>query len=175
MRTTPHEQIFKRWREESQTTVYDFARHVHLGELLEREKRLPSTFMIMPPPSWHPDVWTDIARMRTMNMLQERKGQEMHLCPLQFDIVDRLIIQLSMPGETVYDPFGGLMTVPYCAIKLGRMGRGVELNPRYWHDGVGYCREAEKQFDVPTLFDYLAYEAQEAIVEPVRDGAAGDL
>ena len=175
MRTTPHEQIFKRWREESQTTVYDFARHVHLGELLEREKRLPSTFMIMPPHSWHPDVWTDIARMRTMNMLQERKGQEMHLCPLQFDIVDRLIIQLSMPGETVYDPFGGLMTVPYCAIKLGRMGRGVELNPRYWHDGVGYCREAEKQFDVPTLFDYLAYEAQEAIVEPVRDGAAGDL
>jgi hypothetical protein len=28
----------------------------------------------------------------------------MHLCPLQFDIVDRLIEQFSMEGEVVFDP-----------------------------------------------------------------------
>ena len=33
-------------------------------------------------------------------------------CPLQFDIVDRLIERYSNPGELVYDPFGGLFTVP---------------------------------------------------------------
>ena len=47
------------------------------------------------------------------------------------------------------------------AIKLGRYGLGVELNTRYWSDGVKYCQEAEKQRDIPTLFDLDAIEAQE--------------
>ena len=37
-------------------------------------------------------------------MQQERRSQQMQLCLLQFDIVDRLITQLSMTGETVFDP-----------------------------------------------------------------------
>lgn len=159
--TLPHEKIYKLWRGESASTVYDFDRHVHLGELMERDKRLPSTFMLMPPHSWHPDVWTDVARMRTMNMLQERKGQELHLCPLQFDIVDRLITQLSMPDEVVYDPLSGLGTVVYEALRLGRRGIGVDLNSRYHTDAVAYCREAEKQRNVPTLFDLEACALKE--------------
>lgn len=158
----PHEQLYKIWREESLSTVYAHLRHVTACELLERDKRLPSTFMLLPPHSWHPDVWTDVARMRTMNMHQERRGQEAHLCPLQFDIVDRLITQFSMAGDLVYDPFAGLMTVPYCALKLGRVGWGVELNPRYYADGIRYCQEAEKQATIPTLFDLEAYRHQEA-------------
>jgi hypothetical protein len=157
---TPHEKLYKIWREESLSTVYSYLRHLSACELMEREKRLPSNFMLFPPHSWHPDVWTDVARMRTMNMLQERRGQEMHLCPLQFDIVDRLITQLSMPGDVVFDPFAGLMTVPYCALKLGRLGWGVELNTRYWHDGVRYCQETEKQQAIPTLFDLTAFEQE---------------
>jgi DNA methylase len=149
----PHEKIFKAFRNNSLTTVYDFEEHVRLGEALEAKGRLPTTFMLLQPASWHPDVWTDITRMRTLNMLQERKGQQQHLCPLQFDIVDRLITQFSMPGETVYDPFGGLMTVPYCAVKLGRRGVGVELNPTYFHDGLAYVQSAAADNAVPTLFD----------------------
>ena len=80
MATLPHTQIFRRWREQCLSTVYDFDRHQELGEDLEREKRLPSTFMVMPPHSVHPDVWTDIARMRTLNMIQQRTGHVMHLC-----------------------------------------------------------------------------------------------
>lgn len=49
--------------------------------------------------------------------------------PLQFDIADRVILQMSNPGDVVLDPFGGLMTVPYRAISLGRIGWGVELSP----------------------------------------------
>ncbi len=103
-------------------------------------------------------------------MEQARKGQEMHLCPLQFDIVDRLIVQCSMEGETVLDPFGGLMTVPYCAVKLGRVGVGIELNPGYWRDGARYCRAAEQAAKVPTLFDLVAQEdadAKENIETPI--------
>jgi hypothetical protein len=89
---------------------------VRIGEALERIGTLPATFMAIAPGSHHPDVWHDVNRMRTLNMLQQRKGAEMHLCPLQFDIVDRLIERYSNPGDLIFDPFGGLMTVPYRAL-----------------------------------------------------------
>ena len=92
----PHDVMFKLYREYSLANVYDFEHHVTIGEALEVSGKLPTGFMLLPPQSWHPDVWTDIARMRTLNAEQYSKGQEMHLCPLQFDIVDRAIIQYSM-------------------------------------------------------------------------------
>jgi hypothetical protein len=81
--------------------------------------------------------------------------QQFHLCPIQFDIVDRLLDRYSMPGEVVYDPFGGIMTVPYCAVKAGRIGRASELNPRYFADGVAYVESAAAEASVPALFDLL--------------------
>jgi Helicase conserved C-terminal domain len=161
----PHEKIFKKWRDESINCIHDHNHHVANCEIMDRDQRLPATFMVMPPHSWHPDVWTDIARMRTLNMEQERKGNVMHLCPLQFDIVDRLINQFSMPGEIVFDPFGGLGTVPYCAIKLGRIGQACELNGGYWKDGVRYCKSAEANQSVPNLFDLVREEDELALID----------
>jgi DNA modification methylase len=112
--------IFKMFKQHSLQNVYDFRHDVRIAEAVDKSGWLPTTFMLLQPQSWHPDVWTDITRMRTLNGAQAAKGKEMHLCPLQFDIVDRAIEQYTMEGETVYDPFGGLMTVPYCAIKLKR-------------------------------------------------------
>ena len=91
-------------------------------------------------------------------------------CPLQFDIVDRLIVQFSMSGETILDPFAGLMTVPYCAVKLGRSGIGIELNAGYFRDGALYVEAAARQATVPTLFD-LSPDAEEstAAMEPTED------
>jgi hypothetical protein len=135
--------------------VYDFEAHVRIGEHLDQSGQLPATFMLLSPASWHPDVWTDINRMLTLNTEQSRKAQAMHVCPLQFDIVDRLIGRYSNPGELVYDPFGGLMTVPVRAMKLGRRGRSVELNPGYFLDGVKYCQAAEHRVMMPSLFGLL--------------------
>jgi len=81
---------------------------VSLSETLEASMRLPVTFMLLPPQSWHPDVWTDITRMLTLNSVQHAKGREMHLCPMQFDLIDRAVRQFTMPGETVFDPFLGI-------------------------------------------------------------------
>lgn len=74
-------------------------------------------------------------------------------CPLPLDIVERLIVRYSNPDEVIFDPFAGLFTVPYMAVKLGRRGWGNELNPLYWENGVKYCRDAEMQRSMPTLFD----------------------
>ncbi|WP_214103190.1 DNA methyltransferase [Acrocarpospora catenulata] len=158
----PADEVFRLFRDHNLTHVYDYEAHVAAGEALEAKRRLPSGFMLLQPPSWHPDVWTDVARMRTLNMMQERKGQQFHLCPLQFDIVERLINQFSMRGELVFDPFGGLMTVPYCAIRMGRRGLGVELNPQYFRDGVAYVEAAEREASLPTLFDLVDLETRES-------------
>lgn len=93
--------------------------------------------------------------MRTLNTIQSVKGKEQHLCPLQFDIVNRVIEQMSNPGDIVLDPFGGLMTVPYCALNKGRKGWGIELSPVYFLDGAQYCAQAANNKQAPSLFDFL--------------------
>ena len=143
------------YRKYSRQTVYDYAEHVRLAEELDKDGRLPSTFMVVAPGSWDMTVWDDINRMRTLNTTQSRRRQQMHVCPLQLDIVERLIERYSNPGELVADPFAGLFTVPYTALKMGRKGKGVELNPDYFRDGVGYCEAAEAEQEAPTLFDLL--------------------
>ncbi len=129
--------------------------------------------MLLPPASWHPDVWTDVTRMLTLNGQQYAKGKEMHLCPLQFDIVDRIVRQFSMPGEVVLDPFGGLMTVPYRALKLGRKAVGIELNPRYFLDGCAYVEAVSRELATPSLFDFLREAEVADSEEDVEARAAG--
>ena len=65
--------------------------------------------------------------MRTLNGDQSARNLTQHVCPLQFDIVDRIITRYTNKGELVFDPFGGLMTVPYRALTLGRRGAASEL------------------------------------------------
>ena len=162
LKDLPHDAIFRIFRQYSLERVYDFEHHVRIGEALELEGRLPVTFMLLQPQSWNPDVWTDITRMLTLNGAQSASGKEMHLCPMQFDLADRVISQMSNPGDTVFDPFGGLMTVPYRAIKLGRYGVGCELNPAYFFDGAAYCKAAEIEAATPTLFALDACEQKKA-------------
>ncbi len=143
------------YRKYSRDTVYDYQEHLELAKKLDADGHLPATFMVLAPGSWNDEVWDDINRMRTLNMNQKLKGRQMHVCPLQLDIVERLINRYSNPGEVVFDPFGGIMTVPYMAVKMGRDGWANELNPDYFRDGLGYLREADAERDVPTLFDLL--------------------
>ena len=147
--------IFQMFKRHSLENIYDFRYDVKIAESVDESGWLPTTFMLLQPQSWHPDVWADVVRMRSLNTMQGSKGKEQHLCPLPFDIVDRCIEQYSMPGETVMDPFGGLMTVPYCAIKAKRRGIGIELAPNYFMDGAAYCAAAERELSMPSLFDAL--------------------
>lgn len=158
--------VYKRWKAWNLAEVYDYEHHVAIGEALALRGRLPTTFMLVPPHVvGRDDIWTDVARMRTLNMTQQAKGLQQHLCPLQFDIVDRLIRRFTNEGETVLDPFGGLMTVPYCALKMGRKGVGIELNPGYWADGVKHCEAAERGRAMPGLFDLLQAETIEHVAD----------
>lgn len=153
------DKLAKAFTEYSLANVYDYDFHVRIGQELELRGALPSTFMSLAPGSHHAEVWHDVNRMITLNGNQTQKGLQNHVCPLQFDIVDRLITRYSNPGDLVHDPFGGLMTVPYRAIKLGRRGSASELNTAYFFDGVQYLQAAEKEVAMPDLFASLEESA----------------
>jgi hypothetical protein len=155
----PPDQMSRLFTEQTLRQVYDYESHIRIGEELEGRGALPATFMSLAPGSWHPEVWHDVNRILTLNTEQSRKAQAMHVCPLQFDIVDRLINRFSNPGDLVYDPFGGLFTVPLRALKAGRRGRAVELNPGYFLDGVKYLQAHDEASSMPGLFDLVEDEA----------------
>lgn len=142
--------VFKRYSLEH---IYDYRAHVRIGEELESKGKLPATFMSIAPASHDQMVWDDVNRMLTLNGEQTRRGLQNHICPLQFDIVDRLIERYSNKGEVIYDPFAGLMTVPLRAVLLGRFGKGSELSTDIFKDGVRYLTLADTEKAIPTLFD----------------------
>ncbi|MED9905254.1 MAG: DNA methyltransferase [Lachnospiraceae bacterium] len=144
------------YRKYSRQHVYSYEEHVKLAKELDKNGRLPATFMVVAPGSWNiMEVWDDINRMRTLNTSQSRRRAQMHVCPLQLDIVERIINRFSNEGDVVYDPFGGLMTVPMTAVKMRRRGKACELNADYFRDGVGYLQATEDEMDAPTLFDFF--------------------
>ena len=152
----PVDKLQQAYRKYSRENIYNYDEHVKLAEDLDKDGKLPATFMVVAPGSWNNlEVWDDINRMRTLNTTQSRRRAQMHVCPLQLDIVERIINRYSNEGDVVYDPFGGLMTVPMTAVKMHRFGKGCELNADYFRDGVGYLQSAENEIDEPTLFDFM--------------------
>ncbi|EGY53104.1 DNA methyltransferase [Neisseria shayeganii] len=151
----PPDKLSRAFTDWTLKNVYDYETHVRIGEELETRGALPSSFMSLAPGSGDGMVWHDINRMLTLNGQQKARNVQLHLCPIQTDIVDRLIERYSNPGELVYDPFCGLGTVPYRAVKMGRKGQGSELNPGYFLDSVQYLKAAEQEVQMPSLFDFM--------------------
>lgn len=148
----------RRYHDFSKGNVYDYQEHVALGEQMEKLDAISKEFMTIPPASTNPDVWDDISRMKTLNTTQSRRRQTMHVCPLQLDIVERIIHRYSNPGDLVLDPFGGLGTVALMAMKMGRKGYSIELNPDYFRDAVGYLKSEDEKEEQVTLFDLMEQE-----------------
>ena len=155
IRNVPVSDLQRVYRKYSRDNVYSYEEHVQLAKELDKDDKLPATFMVVAPGSWSDSVWDDINRMRTLNTTQSQKNQQMHVCPLQLDIVERIINRYSNEGDLVYDPFGGLMTVPLVALKMNRRGYASELNPDYFRDGVGYLQAEEAKDNQITMFDFI--------------------
>lgn len=152
------DKVYKWIRAWSLNEVYDWDFHQEVGELLSAKDKLSKTFSSIGVDSPNENVWTGITHMHGLNARQQANKAEKHICPLPFDIVDRVIDSWSMPGDVVLDPFAGLFTVPYIAIKKGRKGIGVELNQKYFTDGLHYLRTEEMKQTIPTLFDVIKEE-----------------
>jgi hypothetical protein len=61
---------------------------------------------------------------------------EKHVHPLQLDVIERCVTLWSNPGDKVFTPFMGVGSEVYGAVKLGRLGIGVELKPSYYRQAL---------------------------------------
>ncbi len=81
---------------------------------------------------WAEAAWTDIRESRTLNVAEGRGEEDTkHICPLQLDVIDRLVRLYSNPGEIVFSPFTGIGSEGYMSLKLGRRFYGCEIKPEY--------------------------------------------
>jgi DNA modification methylase len=94
--------------------------------------------------------WDDIRLDRVLPYREARDQQdEKHIHPLQLDVINRCITLWSNPGEKVFTPFMGVGSEVYEAVKLGRLGIGVELKPSYFRQAQKNLLHIERVEDVP--------------------------
>lgn len=96
-------------------------------------------------------VWMDINQFDTLQRKSAREDKdEKHICPLQLEVIKRCIELWSNPNDIVLDPFAGIGSTPYVALRMGRRGLGIELKESYYNQAVKNCNEA---LDMPVLHD----------------------
>lgn len=81
---------------------------------------------------WAECCWTEIRETDTLNVSEGRgENDTKHICPLQLQVIDRLVRLYTNPGELVFSPFAGIGSEGYTALKLGRRFYGCELKDEY--------------------------------------------
>lgn len=81
---------------------------------------------------WAECTWDDVRETDTLNAAEGRGPDDTrHICPLQTEVIDRLVRLYSDPGEVVLSPFAGIGSEGYVSLKLGRRFYGCEIKPEY--------------------------------------------
>lgn len=102
-------------------------------------------------------VWMTVRQGNVLNGRMARgEEDERHICPLQLDVIDRCLTLYSNPGDLVLDPFNGIGSTGYQALKMRRRYLGIELKPEYAAQAAKFLAEAEASQE--TLFDAVAAE-----------------
>ena len=90
------------------------------------------------------ETWYGIRETDTLNVAEARSNEdERHICPLQLGTIERCIRLWSNEGDTVLDPFGGIASTGYQALKFNRKAILIELKQAYWNVGVRNIKRAE--------------------------------
>jgi len=97
-------------------------------------------------------VWFDIRQGNTLNIQQAReKEDERHVCPLQLDVIARCLELWSNKGDTILDPFAGIGSTGYQALKMDRKFIGIELKKSYYDVSVKNLKAVQKIKNIKTL------------------------
>jgi DNA modification methylase len=111
---------------------------------------------------WARPIWYNIRESDTLNARIAREDKdERHVCPLQLPFIARCVRLWTNPGETVLDPFAGIGSTGYEAVRLGRTFMGIELKRSYWERAVENLKAAEAQSGM-SLFSRESFEEEPA-------------
>lgn len=115
------------------------------GENPERVSHTHESFPVNVWQNYASPVWMDIRQSDTLQKKSARDDKdERHICPLQLEVIQRCIELWTNPNDIVLDPFAGIGSVPYTAVKMGRRGIGVELKESYYKQAVSNLEIAVK-------------------------------
>lgn len=92
--------------------------------------------------------WDDVRIDRVLPFKDARDDEdERHVHPLQLDVIDRVLVLWSNPGERVLTPFMGVGSEVYSAVKAGRFGIGAELKPTYYRQSVANLESIDDEIE----------------------------
>lgn len=107
-------------------------------------------------------IWKDINEIDVLDgwRAARESDEEKHVCPLQLEVIRRLIklytnpISLQ-PDSTVLDPFSGIGSTAYVAIEQGRNAIGFELKESYYSQSLRNVEIARQMQNKQSLFAEL--------------------
>lgn len=92
---------------------------------------------------WAEPCWMDIRETDTLNVREGRgENDTKHICPLQLEVIRRLILLYSNPGEIVFTPFAGIGSEIYQALFLERRAYGCEIKSEYFNAAIKNAERA---------------------------------
>ena len=84
--------------------------------------------------------WQDIRETDTLNVAEGRgENDTKHICPLQLQVIDRLIRLYTNPREVVFSPFAGIGSEGFTALRLNRRFYGCEIKDEYYAACLNNC------------------------------------
>ena len=130
------------------------------GENPERVTHTDESFPVSVWQRYASPVWMDIRQSDTLQRTSARaEKDEKHIAPLQLEVIKRCIELWTNPGDIVLDPFAGIGSTNYVALRMNRRTMGVELKESYYNQAVANCLQALQMEPLEDLFDEK--EAQE--------------
>lgn len=124
------------------------------GDNPERVTHTNESFPVYVWQHYASPVWMDIKESDTLQRKSAREDKdERHICPLQLEVIRRGIELWTNPGDIVLDPFTGIGSTEYVALKSGRRAIGCELKPSYYKQAVTNCLAALDEGIVDDLAD----------------------
>lgn len=107
------------------------------GDNPERVSHTADEFPVSKWQKWASPVWMDIDASDTLQHKSAREhADERHIAPLQLQVIERGLMLWSNPGDVVLDPFAGIGSTGYVALREGRKFLGVELKRSYWEQAA---------------------------------------
>ncbi|MDE5759161.1 MAG: site-specific DNA-methyltransferase, partial [Allobaculum sp.] len=134
------------------------------GENLEPIAHTHETFPVDIWQKYASPVWMDIRQSNTLQRKSARdEKDERHIAPLQLEVIKRCIELWTNPDEIVLDPFAGIGSTNYMALRLGRRTIGIELKDSYYKQAINNCEIALKEPHIKDLDDLPAqnFEGQD--------------
>ncbi len=98
---------------------------------------------------WARPIWYGIRESDTLQAARARDpNDEKHVCPLQFETIERCVRLWTNPGELVFSPFAGIGSEGYVALKHDREFVGIELKRSYYDIACDNLRAAKAQLSL---------------------------